>query len=39
MLGDVCHLKVTSPCFWMPDRDRTYLERILKMLDFGELKD
>ena len=22
-----------------PDRDRTYLERILKMLDAGELKD
>ena len=23
----------------VPDRDRTYLERILKMLDYGELKD
>jgi hypothetical protein len=23
----------------VPDRDRTYLERILKMLDSGELKD
>jgi hypothetical protein len=22
-----------------PDRDRTYLDRILKMLDSGELKD
>jgi hypothetical protein len=23
----------------VPDRDRTYLERILKMLDAGEVKD
>ena len=23
----------------VPDRDRTYLERIMKMLDSGELKD